>query len=553
MTAESIISLFCRQARGHPTRVALHVRRGGRFAPITWDELARDVRRTAAALGSIGVEPGDCVVQVSGNRYEWILSDLAIQMALAVHVPVHAPLTGEQTAGQINDCGARVVLLSDAQQVRKLAGVGTTLPADVVCLSYDRAHDSVRGEQVRWLAELVDEMDPDAGHDIERAAVEELGPESLATILYTSGTTGEPKGVMLSQGNLVSNTAAKIAAHEFGDDDLRLGVLPLSHVFGRTCDLYVTIATGGELALGGSRETFFSDCASVKPTYINAVPYYFDKCYRQLQAMGQTEEEGSLRRLLGGRIRCCLCGGAPLPRHVYDFFWRQGVPVVEGYGLTESSPVISDCTLSHNRSGSVGRPIPGVDVRIGDDGQILTRGPHVMLGYRNQPEATAEVLQDDWLHTGDLGRLDEDGFLWITGRKKEMILTAGGKNIAPAPLEALLTQDPLILQAMVVGEGRNYVAALIVPNREVLAARIADEGSNLGETTNLDQAPRVRRVLTECIAERLRHVASYEQVRRFAVLPHAFTVEDGELTAKQSLRRQVIVAKYGDVIDGLYR
>jgi long-chain acyl-CoA synthetase len=358
---------------------------------------------------------------------------------------------------------------------------------------------------------------------------------------------------MLSQGNLVSNTESKIAAQGFTAEDLRLGVLPLSHVFGRTCDLYVTLATGAELALAASRETFFDDCAAVRPTSINAVPYLFDKCFRQLDQAGRAAQPGSLRQLLGGRVRLCHCGGAPLPRHVYRFFWEQEVPVLEGYGLTESSPVISDCTLEHNQPGTVGRPIPGVEVRIAEDGEILTRGPHVMMGYWNKPDGTAQVLQNGWLRTGDLGHVDERGFLSITGRKKEMILTAGGRNIFPARLEALLTEDPLVWQAVVVGEGRNYLAALIVLNRDVLASRLGVPVPDLPEGEDLDTDVHVRRLIEASIAERLRDLAPYEQVGGFAILPRPFSVERGELTAKHSLRRQAITKRFADVIDRLYR
>ena len=550
----SIISLFCRQADRYRERPVLHVRRGGeRFSPVTWDELAGDVRRMAIGLMRMGVEPGDRVVQVSENRYEWVVADLAIQMALAVHVPVHAPLSGRQILGQIADCGARLVLLSGPPQVRKLAGLGDELPAHVRCVAYDSGEELIRGERVPLLADRLADVPAVTDDQIEQTARKGWRPDSLATILYTSGTTGEPKGVMLSQGNLVSNTEAKIAAHGFTAGELRLGVLPLSHVFGRTCDLYVTIATGAELALTASRDTFFDDCAAVRPTYLNAVPYFFDKCFRQLDQPGRAAERGSLRRLLGGRVRSCLCGGAPLPRHVYRFFWEQEVPVVEGYGLTESSPVISDCTLAHNRPGSVGRPIPGVEVRIAEDGEILTRGPHVMLGYWNKPEATAGVLQDGWLLTGDLGHVDEAGFLFITGRKKEMILTAGGRNVFPVPLETLLTEDPLVWQALVVGEGRNCLAALVVPNREVLASRLGIAPADLPDSDDLNTDSRVRQLFEASIARQLRHLAAYEQVRRFAILPRPFSVEQGELTAKQSLRRQVIAKHFADVIDCLYR
>jgi len=548
----SIVSLFAGRVAEDGSRTALIVARDGPYRPVTWNELARDVRRAATVMIESGVAPGDRVVQVSENRYEWIVVDLAIQTALGVHVPVHAPLTGPQIAAQIQDSSANVAIVSDAEQAEKLASCHGQLPSDLTCFSMEPCAVAVGSRPIRPLWKAIDEVDDAAARRTERDALDRLGGDSIATILYTSGTTGEPKGVVLSQRNLVSNTLAKIKAHGFDDTDVRMGILPLSHVFGRTCDLYTTIASGSQLALARARETVMDDCAAVHPTYINAVPHFFDKCYRLLGEAGQADRPGSLRELLGGKIRTCLCGGAPLSRHVYDFFWRQDVPVLEGYGLTETSPVISDGTLANHKQGTVGRPIPGVEVRIGRDGEILTRGPHVMVGYWNDPDATAEAIRDGWFHTGDLGELDEDGFLRITGRKKEIIVTAGGRNIVPAFLESRLTEDPLIHQAMVVGEGRNYLAALIVPDRDALAAEMAARGMAIASDAQILADAQVHALFEERIQQRLANVAPYEQVRRFTLLDRPFSLEQGELTPKQSLRRSVIETRYALQIEAAY-
>jgi len=424
---ETLVSLFLQRVAASGERTALLVKGEGGYAEISWNRLAREVRSVAAVLLALGVEPGDRVVQFSENRYEWLVNDLAILAVAAVHVPLHVSLTGPQAMAQIGDCGARVVLFSGAEQAKKLAACDRVVQgADSLPLVYlsvdpcmtDRGGRlKIEGCPIRTIGEWVDEL-ADTTVDgtvdglsdaVDWGAVgermERLASDSLATILYTSGTTGEPKGVMLSHGNLVANTGAKIAAHGLDASDLRLGWLPLSHVFARTCDFYVTIATGSRLALAGSRETILDDCLAVRPTYINGVPYLFDKCYRLLRQRGEIETPGSLRALLGGAIRTCLCGGASLPSHVYDFFWKQDVPILEGYGLTETAPVISDCTLVANQPGSVGRPIPGVEVRIAPDGEILTRGPSVMQGYWQHPKATAATIRDGWLHTGDIGSI----------------------------------------------------------------------------------------------------------------------------------------------------
>jgi long-chain acyl-CoA synthetase len=268
---------------------------------------------------------------------------------------------------------------------------------------------------------------------------------------------------------------------------------------------------------------------------------------------GRQDDPAALGELLGGEVRMCASGGAALPDHVFDFFWQRNVPLLQGYGLTETSPVITMSTLQHFRRGSSGRVIRDVEVRIAEDGEILTRGPHVMAGYYRQPQATAEVVRDGWFHTGDLGRLDEDGFLFITGRKKEILVTSGGKNIAAVYLESLLTEDPLILQAMVVGDGRDFLTALIVPNPDALGQEIRARGISVLSRDQAVSHPDVLRLYEERVRDRLRNVSTYEQVRKFRLLNRGFTIESGELTPKLSLRRKEIEAHFRDVIDEMYR
>jgi long-chain acyl-CoA synthetase len=352
---------------------------------------------------------------------------------------------------------------------------------------------------------------------------------------------------------------------------LKLCFLPLSHIFARTCDLYKWIVAGGQLALAESRDTLLADCAAVAPTWINGVPYVFDKLRRELRRRGQEGEPGRLRELLGGRIRTCHVGGAPVSQELYDFFWSRGVPLFTGYGLTESSPVIAVSNPQHAKWNAVGRPLAGTEVRIASDGEILTRGPHVMLGYWQDPHGTAAALCDGWLHTGDLGRLDADGYLCITGRKKEMIVTTGGKKVAPAYLEALLTEDPLIEQALVIGEGRDYLVALIVPNQAALQAELHAAGASAKRpATVLATAchaeagkrrqplpaslsdPHITALYDSRIRRRLASLSHYEQIGRFVLVDRPFSIERGEVTAKQSLRRGVIAEHFAAEIERLY-
>jgi len=539
--APTIIEMLCRRIETDGQEAALGVKRGGKYEWLTWNDLAGAVAQMTAVLVQQGVQPGDRVAQLSENRYEWIIADLAIQMAGAIHVPIHAPLTGVQAAWQLQHSGAKVLLLSGPAQAAKLAAVPEGL-AEVQCVSYEHCSELLFGRKIALLADMQAQADLSKGIDAACQSRQTAAAGSLMTILYTSGTTGEPKGVMLTRGNLASNACATIEAFGYRPNQLRLNFLPLSHIFARTCDLYCWIAEGSRLAIAESRETVIADCQAVRPTCLNGVPYFYDKVYRGLCEKGVENMPGILKGALGGAIETCCAGGAALPDHLYDYYHGQGVPLLQGYGLSESSPVITISTDKQHRRSSCGRPIPGVEVRIAEDGEILTRGPHVMTGYYKNDAATAEVLTDGWLATGDLGRLDGDGFLYITGRKKEILVTSGGKNIAPVYLESLLTEDPLILQAMIVGDGRSYLAALIVPNQELLAAELARRGGS-------DAAAIVR----ERINQRLASVSQYEQVGKFVLLSRPFSIEAGELTPKLSLRRQEIAAHFAAEIESMYQ
>jgi long-chain acyl-CoA synthetase len=551
LQAPTIVELFGRRIEADGPRPALAVKRGGQFQWLTWNDVASDVRRLAAALVSLGTEPGDRVALISENRYEWIVCDLAIQLARAVHVPVHPTLAGPQIAWQLRHCGCHVALFSGPHQSAKLAPLAGELPRDIRWFSFDACEEQLAGQVVERFSALCERGSPAEGRHLEQIAREKLRPDSLVTILYTSGTTGEPKGVMLTQGNLAANACATMEA--FGErlEQLRVNFLPLSHIFARTCDLYCWLVEGSRLAIAESRETVLADCQAIHPTYLNGVPYFYDKVYRGLCAAGQQETPGALKALLGGAIEHCCAGGAALPDHLYEYFHSHGVPLLQGYGLSESSPVITISTLEKNRRGSCGRAIPGIEIRIADDGEILTRGPHVMAGYYQNPQATADAIKDGWLATGDLGRLDGDGFLYITGRKKEILVTSGGKNIAPVYLESLLTEDPLIMQAMVLGDARSYLAALIVPNTEALQRELMQHGIVAADEAALTR-PEIIEIYRARIDRRLAGVSPHEQVRKFTLLPRPFSIEAGELTPKLSLRRQQIAARYAAEIAAMY-
>jgi long-chain acyl-CoA synthetase len=551
--ADTIVEMLCLRIESDGERPALAEKRAGQFQWLTWGELAGDIAKTVAVLVELGVRPGDRVAHLSENRYEWVIADFAIQMAGAIHVPIHAPLTGVQIAWQVRHSGAKVLFASGPPQVAKFAPLAGDLPTDLAVVVYDPFPEPLAGRTIATLADLQSSVPLEPGIEAACRSRKVIGPQTLATILYTSGTTGEPKGVMLTQHNLASNTLATIDAFGCEDDDLRLNFLPLSHIFARTCDLYCWLAGGTRMALAESRETVIADCQAIRPTILNGVPHFYDRVFRGLTDKGLAETPGALRAALGGAIRVCCGGGAALPEHLFDYFHGHSVPLLQGYGLTESSPVISLSSKEAFRRGASGRPIADIEVKIANDGEILTRGPHVMVGYYENPAATAEVLKDGWLHTGDLGRLDEDNFLYITGRKKEILVTLGGKNIAPVYLESLLTQDPLILQALVIGDGRPCLAALIVPNPDVLKAEIIARGIAVASAAEGLVHPQVLAFVHERIRARLKDVAPYEQVQRFILLPRGFTIEQGEMTAKLTLRRKIIEQHFAAEIETLYR
>ena len=550
---DTLISLFFRRVEADGSRPALWTCQQGAFRSRTWNEIAQDVRRAAGVLTTLGVEPGDRVVQVSENRYEWIICDLAIALARGVHVPVHASLTGAQIAYQIADSGARLVVLSTPAQAAKLAEAA--LPKSVQWLAYDAGCAGPDGQRIGMLSEHQASLTADGqrmGDELLHMALELQQPDDLATILYTSGTTGEPKGVMLSHRNLVSNAVGALAACRIEPGDLRLTWLPLSHIFARTCDFYSWIAAGAELALAESRETILANCAQVRPTLMNGVPYFFDKLRRLLIETPGADTPGKLQELLGGRMRFLCSGGAALPDHVAEFFRERGLLLVQGYGLTESSPVITFSTDTAHKLGTVGRPLEGVEVRIADDGEVLARGPNIMPGYWNKPRDTAEALRDGWLLTGDLGELDDEGYLKITGRKKELIVTAAGKNIAPVYLESLLTEDPLIAQAVVIGDGRNYLTALVVPNFETLKHKLAEQGLTFTFPSEWLDHDRVQELYARCVAERLAELSPSEQIGKFVLLERPFTPESGELTPTLKLRRGIILERNRALIEKMY-
>jgi long-chain acyl-CoA synthetase len=550
--AQTIVELFDRRVAQSADAAAIHSPSPQGYAARTWREIDKDVARLAAALKQAGVARGSPVIQIADNSYRWIVTDLAVHRVGGVHVAVHASLSGPQMAFQIVDTESRIVILGDERIAALLAAVEVEWPTEIQFFSYEPTTVTIGRRAIRPLAELFKGVS-DAAVSSRSASIT-ARPDDLATILYTSGTTGDSKGVMLSQANLVSNAIATDEAFEHHASDRKLCWLPLSHIFARTCDLYMWIVTGSRLILAESRDTILTNCGQFRPTLINGVPYFFDKVHRHCASQGGSDAEQAKRlvALFGGELRLACSGGAPLGDATAEYYNEHGIQLVQGYGLTESSPVITVSTPTASRIGSAGRAIRNVKVKIAADGEILTKGPHVMLGYWRRPDATADTIRDGWLLTGDVGHIDEDGFLWITGRKKELIVTASGKNIAPAYLERLLCEDPLILQALVVGDRQNYLAALVVPNPDALKSEILARGIAVTSREEALRHPEVQQLYRERISARLADVSHCEQIGQFTLLSRGFSVEHDEMTPTLKLRRGVIQEHFAREIAGMY-
>ena len=534
-------------------RIALRAKRFGMYRDLSWDDYRRAADRAAAALIDLGIRPGDRVALLSENRPEWLVADIAILATGAADVPLHAPLTPPQARYQLAHSGARAIIVSNQTQADKVLEVLEDLPDMEVLISFEPVDVAGRIRQITWdgLKSLGSGLGP-AGLRRVREREDELTRDDLATIIYTSGTTGPPKGVMLSHGNLLSNAEATLQTSAMQPADILLSWLPYSHIYARTVDHCLTALSGAVVAMAESVDTLVVNLAEVQPTRMTAIPRFYEKVWMGVEGLEPEARKRHLRHIFGPRIRQLSSGGAPLPRYVAEGFHAAGLPLMEGYGLTESSPVISFNRLERHKLGSVGLAIPGVEIKIADDGEILTRGPHVMQGYWKDPEATREAIVDGWLHTGDVGHLDVEGFLTITDRKKDLIITSGGKNIAPSELERLLVSDPFIDQAVVFGDARPFVTALIVPNFALLESKADELGCRLDTAEGFIKTPALNAFIADRVAGLMKVVSGPERVKRFLLLERAFQLEHDELTLKLNVRRRHVLQKYAAPLDALY-
>jgi long-chain acyl-CoA synthetase len=554
MDYKNLAEVHRRQAERLGTRPALRFKRFGLYHDLTWQQYRADALACAAALVDAGMEPGDRVGLLSENRIEWLIADMGILTAAAVNVPPHAPLTARQVLFQLAETEARWLFVSNSDQLRKIRPIRRDLPNLKGIVVFDSRQ--AEGEAWPWSGFLQHGRHALIKYAAELVRREEkLGLGDLATIMYTSGTTGNPKGVMLTHGNLLSNAGAMAEAFSIPESGLMFSWLPYSHIYARTVDHYLNLVIGTPLCLAESADTLVQNLEETQPTHITAVPRFYEKVLSAVTCSDPEKTAANLRRIFGPRIDFLSSGGAPLPRPVAAAYHAAGLLLLQGYGLTETSPVISFNRKSRFKIATVGLPIPGVEVKIALDGEVLTRGPHVMTGYWKNPQATAEAIGDGWLHTGDLGQLDDDGFLTITGRKKELLVLSNGKKVGPAFIEGLLLADECIDQAAVCGEGRNFLTALLVPHWENMRRILRDQDSPLERESKEELArhPAVQDLLQRRIDAALRDVSNWEQVKKFVIVTEPFTVEKDELTVSLKLRRNVVLARHAAELEALYR
>ncbi len=535
-------------------RPAIRAKHLGRYRDFSWEEIRRKADGIAAQLIALGVGPGDKVGLLSENRVEWILADLGTLAAGAADVTIHAPSTSPQVEYQLRHADCVGLFLSDDAQADKIRPILDRLPQIRFLVSFDPIRtNGLERLQLFTLDGFVSRglRDASALNQVgQREAC--IAPDDLATIIYTSGTTGLPKGVMLSHGNLLSNAEATLQLCGLTPGETTLSWLPYSHVYARTVDHVMAMLCGNTTCLAESADTLVRNLAETQPTRMTAVPRFYEKVWGSVEHLPKDQRAATLRMIFGPRLIQLSSGGAPLPRHVNEGFIEAGIPLLEGYGLTESSPVIAFNRMEAYRLGTVGQAAPGVEVRIADDGEILTRGPHVMQGYYKDPEATSRAVVDGWLHTGDLGSLDADGYLTITGRKKELIVTSQGKNIAPNELERLLLTDPGIDQAIVHGDGRPFVSALIVPNYEWLRGRARELGVAWTSEDGRIACPEIEADYAGRLATIMEAVSQPERVKKFVLLAEPFSIEREEVTPTQKLRRRAIESRWRPILDRLY-
>jgi len=589
---ETINELLLNTAKSFPKDNLMLYKKEGRYIPISTEEFANKVKHISLGLKDLGVAAGDKLIILSETRPEWVMMDIANLCLGGITVPIYTTLVPEQIKYIIDNSDAKVVVYSNQELWQKVETVKSELTkvAHYITLESEAPEGVLTLDEILEKGERVAEESPDL---FEKMALG-LKPDDTASIIYTSGTTGPPKGVMLTHSNFISNVKAVATVLEISDKDTVLSFLPLSHVFERMAT-FTYLYIGATIGYAESMETVPQNWLEIKPTLMTAPPRLFEKLYSKVldsalsssplkrkiffwavnvgKKYGEKKlNKESISRWLqfkrnlahklvfskiiektGGRFRFFISGSAPLSKDIAEFFYAIGLLVLEGYGLTETSPAITVNTFENLKFGAVGKPIPEVEVKIAEDGEILTRGPHIMKGYYKMEEETKEALGGGWFHTGDIGYLDEEGFLVITDRKKDIIVTAGGKNVAPQPIENLLKMNPYISNAMVIGDKRKFISALIVPEFEKLEEYAKSSSIPYESPGDLTKKEEVLNFMLAEVDRSTPNLASFEKIKKIALLDREFEIEKGEMTPTLKVKRNIIEKKYKDLIDSFYK
>lgn len=596
MEERTIPQMFRNRVAKYGNRVAQKVKRGGKWIDISWIEHDRLVREIALGLISLGLEKGEKVALLSNSRPEWVSSDLAILSAGGVVIPIYPSNIPEQCEYIINNSDSVYVIVEDRVQLDKILKVRDACPlirkvVMIEPLGEEKDPLVIDLEALRGLARKAKEEGKEQALEDRLAAGQS---DDIATMVYTSGTTGPPKGVIQTHGNHLFMVNALMGLGDTSDKDMNLLFLPLAHSFARA-ESFGGLYQGLTTAFAESLNTIAENLKEVKPTIVYSVPRIYERIYTKVNAGAQEaggiklklfnwavsvgrevsrrKQKGEpiplllglryalatklvfskIQAIVGGRLKFFGSGGAPLAREIAEFFHAAGILILEGYGLTETCPALTVSTMSAYKFGTVGKPVPGVTVKIAQDGEIIASGPNIALGYFKRDEATAEAFRDGWFYTGDIGEFDEDGFLKITDRKKDIIVTSGGKNVAPQNIENLLKTDPFISQLMVHGDKRKFLSAIITLDLENVGNWAKQEGIQDLSPEALANNDRVRALIQGAVEEKSRGLAPYETIKKFHITADDFTVESGELTPTLKVKRKVVTKKYQDVLDSFYQ
>jgi long-chain acyl-CoA synthetase len=589
---ETISQLILNTIESFPKDDLMMYKKEGKYVALSTEEIGNRIKFFSLGLSALGQKTEDKLVILSDNRPEWMITDLANLCLGGITVPIYTSLVPEQIKYIVENSDTRIVVCSDQELWKKIEAVKGELTnvSHFITFAQEAPEGVLTFEEVMDKGRKLYQEDPEI---FQKRALAVL-PADTASIIYTSGTTGIPKGVMLTHGNFVSNVKSCSEIIPFSDKDTVLSFLPLSHVLERMVS-FTYLYKGCSIAYAESIETVAENLLEIRPHIMVSVPRVFEKIYSKV--MDNVLQSSVLKRKIffwavkagreygqkklqnqsvswwlqfrkniahklvfskiiertGGRVRFFVSGGAPLSKDIAEFFYAMGLVVLEGYGLTETSPVIAVNTLDYIKFGTVGRSIPGVEVKIAEDGEILTRGPHVMKGYYKMEAETEEAFKGGWFHTEDIGYLDEDEFLVITDRKKDIIVTAGGKNVAPQPIENILKTNPYISNAMVIGDKRKFVSALIVPDFDKLVDYAQYNKIPYENLSELVKDERVINFLHSEVDRSTPGLSSYEKVKKIALLDRDFEIEKGEITPTLKVKRNIVEKKYSDLIESMYR